>query len=498
LRDWNEWIKQLISCFRCEAGKLSPEQKLRISNLDDLSFPCQVDVVWLQNSQIELDYQYLIFQHFEDRPDLEVFVHGPVPFSKAISEFDGILAHEKWGRPLSPDEPYYVEDGDRTLRRILAGRFLSALDGLRDYVIQSAFAEVAPTPSIAQRTWLTRHSFTWIAHGDIRSIEPTVIVTKTVEDAAKRVPQTDTQPTPKPLLTAYGTFFYPAIWVGEMPKRTFEEKARRRHAFNTAKKTFTFNCSGLQTVVREDGLIAIAAGSKAKALDMLNVIMGMAVISGLPSFAVREPEVGEIALDAETLEVRNWTMSLVSDRTRLGTWFGGDTVDRLPVSRSIVSEDDLQHLFKNADAVYRDTGMKGLLLFLLEGYTHYQASEYPQSFAMSWTVVEKYIASLWDDFLNDRTVSGGRRRKLKKGLQWTTDHVLEALELAGALDSIRYASFMSLKGKRNKLLHEGQIVTKEDAQECLTTAQQIVVNAAQKLGAVHAMLPQTKLLGLQD
>ena len=498
MKDWNEWVTQLLSCFRREAEKLLPEQKSRISNLDDFSFPCQSDVVWLQNSQMGLDFQLLIFQHFEDRPDLEVFVHGPVPFSKAIDEFERILADEKWGRLLTPDDRYFVEDGERTLRRILGGTFLSAIDDLRNYATQSAFAEAARIPVVARKTWLTHNSFTWLAQGDIRSVEPTDIVATVIEDAAKRVLHTETQPTSKSELVAYGSYFYPPIWVGEMPRRTFAEKAHKQHAFDTAKKKFTFIYKGLQTVVREDGLTAIAAGTKANALEMLNEIMGTAVLSGLPCFAVREPEVGDIRLDAETLEIRGWTMSLVSDRTRLGTWFEGDSIGRLPTLRSIVSEDDLRNLFRNADTIPRDTEAKGIVLFLLEAYTHLESSEYPQSFVMGWTVVEKYIASLWDDFLKDRTITGGRRGKLKHGLQWTTDHVLEALQLAGAMDSKRYESFMSLKGKRNKILHEGQMVTKEDAQECLVMAHQIVMDVAQKLGAVHTMRPQTKLLGLRD
>jgi len=100
LNDLEAWFRQLITTFREEASKLTPDQRTKISNLDDLSSPCQVDVFWFQNEQFKLDFQLLIYQHFKDRSDLEICIHGPIPGVIArmtVEDFINIIrANHQW------------------------------------------------------------------------------------------------------------------------------------------------------------------------------------------------------------------------------------------------------------------------------------------------------------------------------------------------------------------------------------------------------------------
>lgn len=98
------WFRQLIANFREEASKLTPDERVRITNLDDLSSPYQVDIFWFQNEQFKIDFQLIIYQHFQNRADLEINTHGPMPFYKAavdLGDSYAILMASDTGRGAS-------------------------------------------------------------------------------------------------------------------------------------------------------------------------------------------------------------------------------------------------------------------------------------------------------------------------------------------------------------------------------------------------------------
>jgi len=489
-----------MTCFRDEVQKLSPAQKLRIYSIEDFSYPCQVEIILLENRRLGLHFQLMIFQHFSDKPDLEVIVHGPISLSKAIDEFEKILVDEKWGRRENPEKNNLIEN-DEPLSEALQLRLLLTLEDLKNAVISLAFLEFPEQPiGIREQSPLGDKSFTWFGQGDMLSLEPTKMIREIVEHVTKEIPQTQLAHKPRSSLIAFGTYFYPAIWIEDTPGRTFGEKIRHQPAgfFNgkcSGQISQTYNDSPI--IVQEDGLTAIITSDKAKALQMLNEIMGMALVLGLPCLAVREPEVFGFEIDEETRLIMMASMFDGTNRTRLvgetmeGYWIRSVSYEH----RRIISREDLTYLLSSADMIMRDIEVRESISFLLESYTHLQSSEYPQCFVMSWTVVERYIITLWQEFLNGKAISGKRRQKFRQGLLWTTDDILETLELANSLERKRYQSFMSLKNKRNKILHRGETATEEVAKECFTVASDIVMELVKKYGVVRTICPQTKWLG---
>jgi len=437
------WLKALIIGFREEAGKLSSDQRALLSNLDDFSFPCQVEIFWFQNNRFGIDFQLILCQHLKNRADLEVTVNGPIPFHKAVDELGKILANEKWNQELTSDEKYFIENGDRTIRRILEGEFLSTLEELRMYSLSLAFSESVQPVLISRKTYVTKESFAWFVRGNICLMEPMDIVKDIVGKSVSRIQKPISKiksdmEVPAPEIKAYGTYFYPRIWIGEIPKRTFREKAKKQF-FPKSREHFVAEYKDVRIIIQQDGLLAIAHENKMIALDMLNEIMGVALISGLPCFAIREPEVGEIKIEQATLAIKSSTMSLVSDRTRMAGQLGEPSyVSMIMPTTFLLTKEDIVELLNMADRIMRDAEIKKSIIFLLESYTHLQSSEYNQCFVMGWTVVERYIASLWDDFLKQRSITGKRRNKLRQGLLWTTDDIVESLNLAGSIDIQSY------------------------------------------------------------
>ena len=57
---------------------------------------------------------------------------------------------------------------------------------------------------------------------------------------------------------------------------------------------------------------------------------------------------------------------------------------------------------------------------------------------------------------------------------WRADIVLETLNLADNLAEREYKTLMELKRKRNSSVHEGSMITRDDASECLNLAPEIL------------------------
>jgi len=110
------------------------------------------------------------------------------------------------------------------------------------------------------------------------------------------------------------------------------------------------------------------------------------------------------------------------------------------------------------------------LLFLLEAYTMYKNSEYPQSFLSSWIIIENYIRKVWDEFIRDKDTDRKRVGKLLDQYYIDIDHILETLRLSDKLTSDEYSLFMKLKKTRNSIIHLGKAISVKDAEECFQLA----------------------------
>jgi len=334
-------------------------------------------------------------------------------------------------------------------------------------------------------------------------MDPAGVVRRSLDRFGIGKPNTDAKVAskkrkPEVKLKAYGTYFYPPIWIGEVPQRTFREKSQK-HLLPQFKEHISTIYKGFQTIVRQDGLLAIVNESRSGTLDMLNEIMGAALILGLPCYAIREPEVADITIDRNTLAITGWNISLVSERTRQADLWEERTARKVRISPTLIlSEEDVLEIISRANRITRDTGIAKSLLFLLESFTHLQSSEYAQCFVMGWTVVESYITSLWDDFIKEKSITGKRKEKLKSTLLWTADDIVETLNLAGAMANEIYDNIMSLKNRRNKILHRRETATQEDAEQCFNLAAGIVQSSVAKLGELHVIQPNRRLLGIND
>lgn len=426
-----------------------------------------MDIVYFK----DVPYQCLITTHDKSRKDREITVHGPIPTYEAVEALDSILKDPIWHRELPEEEKKYLLEETNTFCDILESVFLGVISELGNL----PFLKPHPT-LVGRKLRLTEGSFIWYIQGNITDLHHIEIVNKIMEDAKKQAEAADLKtnipPTsPKHPIRSFGTYFYPPIWVGKLPRRTFKEKAIGTPYFR--EKAFDVNYKGKVVVVNEDGFIAIGEQDNLKATKMLNEIMATGLLAGLPFLAARELEVSGAQIHPSNLTITSLGIKMTSLRAQLFHEFTSG-VTSIFIYRIEVEKKKLISLIKEAERISRDRDMTDFLVFLLDSYTCLESSEYMQSFMISWIIIERHMFWLWEKFLVGKQVTHKRMEKMLSPGHWSIDFVLETLNLIGHLSQDDYKGLMKLKKRRNAIIHKGVRVSRSEAEGCFSFAKRIV------------------------
>ena len=146
-----------------------------------------------------------------------------------------------------------------------------------------------------------------------------------------------------------------------------------------------------------------------------------------------------------------------------------------------ISKEKLAEIISKAEAVFKRSDITEQVLFYLEASTHFAESEYTQSFTMSWIIIEKYLSGQWENFLRGKSIGGKRKDKLTNSTLWSIDYVIQTLAINGVIEDNEYRLLMDLKTKRNNFIHNGQKITKDDAENCLRIAESVVRQSVNSL-----------------
>jgi hypothetical protein len=473
-----EWLERLFSAFRQQHASLSQVEQSKISNLDDLSSPCQIEVLWISKPEWNLDYQILVFTHFSDVADQDITIYGPVHPPEALDAMENIISQSKWQRMIDLKASFYfVATGDRRYAAILEVPFAHALRSIEGHTVRALYSREEKPIQIGEKSAISRDSFYWLVSGDIRNLDVDKIVKEIAKDTKVRAAAKPQPPKPKPArINGFATYFYPPIWIGELPPQTLRERltGAKLASLMFPQKVLDAEHKNAKVVVNQGGLIAIGIEDRAKALDALNEIMAATLLSGVHSFAVRESELGKAEIDPQNLTIAGHNMPLISMRTKLEQQHVGLSPDLIPFERQVLSTDDIKKILRLAEELTVDPASSTVLLMLLEGYTHFHNAEYTQSFLMTWVVIEKWLDTLWEDLMKEKGIAGKRKQKLVESMLWTADTILETLNLVGKLSNDPYKQVAKLKKRRNTILHNGIRATKEEAEACINLASRLL------------------------
>jgi hypothetical protein len=450
------WLIELVSSFREEFKKLSPrEREVVFSSLSDLSEPCQFLVIWAKDPE----FQIALVVRSNNLEDKLIEIYGPIENNKLIEFIENEVFKSRIVEIIGKEK---VEISLVTALRNIRSYF-DPLMGASKSLFGGRWRIYTNIP------FDTPYSVCWIVKGNLQDFNIKGLVANFIEEiksAAKPSPPSPPSPPKeeKIILKGFGTYVYPPIWIGKnLQTISFKEKVMGGSFLaNLEKDRIIETYKNRPLVIRKDGYIAIGETNKGEAQELLNEIMSVLLIRGVPTNVIREGDLGEATI-TETGGSYSWNP--LSSRVLLYEQQYIYNYDSYLVGRILINEENMRKAIKLAEFLTSDDRIKTLLLLFLEAYTYFQSTEYKQSLIIAWVILEEfYIEDLWLQHISKITSDGKRLGKLKG---WTVDQRLEALHISNVLTDEEYSLLMKIKEARNEVVHEGKMPQKDIVEKCL-------------------------------
>lgn len=450
------WLIELVSSFREEFEKLSPrEREVVFSSLSDLSEPCQFLVIWAKDPE----FQIVLVVRSNNLEDKLIEIYGPIENNKLIEFIENEVFKSRIVEIIGKEK---VEISLVTALRNIRSYFDPLMGASKSLFGGRWRINIAPFD--------TPYSVCWIVKGNLQDFNIKELVANFIEEikSAAKPSSPSTPPSPpkeeKIILKGFGTYVYPPIWIGKnLQTISFKEKVMGGSFLaNLEKDRIIETYKNRPLVIRKDGYIAIGETNKGEAQELLNEIMSVLLIRGVPTNVIREGDLGEATI-TETGGSYSWNP--LSSRVLLYEQQYIYNYDSYLVGRILINEENMRKAIKLAEFLTSDDRIKTLLLLFLEAYTYFQSTEYKQSLIIAWVILEEfYIEDLWLQHISKITSDGKRLGKLKG---WTVDQRLEALHISNVLTDEEYSLLMKIKEARNEVVHEGKMPQKDIVEKCL-------------------------------
>lgn len=487
-----EYCVNFINEYRRLYDNLNDGIKCGNNNATNYTNPTQVEVFWLSNPNI----QFVIVTHFADRCDSEVTVNGPWVSHDFLKKAEGVLFSERWNRPMKQDERImhlirystyaeYLAPHIHRIVRVAQGMLFEPRESI------SAGEYLRPAGSFfPEHGWTETYRDNDIMDTDYRAkakfviddiVSNALLFQNKTSDSNVSNKSNNTQGGQEEVtkLKGFGTYFFPPITMKAPRTPTIGQLLRgidpnnNRYKFLFDDKFVTVPFDNTWVTFNEDGYISVITEKKESAVNILNTIMGIALLNGLDAAAVREQELVENGFDAETKKITGYSYSMDTIRTmQFDSRFQDITGLKYKTRR--VTNDAMSEFISKASFVLKSDKLAEEIRLLVNAFTHLMDSEFPQCFIMSWAIVERKIAELWERKVS-RIPDDNRRKKLiNNTFQWSADHRLEMLNLDGAFSDDEYSNLNSMKSKRNDFIHKGIQIERSDANTCYELALEIV------------------------
>lgn len=452
------WFVDLIVYFRKEFDSLPAEAKSFVS-ADTTYLPnCQIEVLWLKQPE----YQLIIKSNFRERPDMDIVLHGPLSEEQFLPEAEALVTSPQWAMTELTEDHRSVD---------YAQSLASTLNTFMSNVRASVFGPKHPKGMrfgmrVSDEVWVEMYEGNLAQEDYVKFGNSMINVIRTRFEESKKPKPSQIQPQ-LAKNDGFVTFFYPPIDLGSVRKPTPSEILRGGNFdFRPPAKAFDLSFNGIPLVVNTNGLIFIGCDDKETALRILNTIMAMGTLSGVTMYAVGEHEIGQGKLDREEMAIGGHGIPMSTIRMMQSDFTRRPYFPGTPVEPSKMTS-----IINRAAGLFHDHKLTEELRLLIESYTHLNDSEFAQSFILSWSIIERHVYQSWLRKLDDMDLDEERLSKLRGQ---TVDYLLEVLNVAGDLPEPDYERYMELKVKRNKFIHKGKPIRKEDAEKCYEIAKQII------------------------
>ena len=489
------WLKVVITRAR-EVYASAPQEIIRRLpyGLGELGSPCQVFAVSLRWPK----KQYIYFFKNSNRSDLELLIREDVPLDELIPTVESALSDQRFAIKLDvpalfPIASMYkgvaVPMPHETLADFIRRQFASIIKQLQSLVFikQPAIPYPGiqvyshwPFPEGQTKGWL------WYVDGHLEEIDPEYMILDWEVEAAKKSSQNNAAQVSTaaqnlqtgPLLTSikgYGTFIYPPVWIGDLPK--MDLMTMIWGVFVPPRPMFSFRYKSKVVAFGQQGLMLIEAKERGEAIQKMNEIFGAALLLNHEFDAVRESDLGEATFSFSGSEINpkamvdSITFPASLPRLQLAQEeFFSVSSDALETSKKL-SVDDLSRIIEKANSLSSRPDASDYIASLAKAHTHLRYAEYEETFIISWRIIERIIKENLEEQLK-RSSSKEAIDRLKRR---SMEIIIEVMNVIGGLDKGDYGKLMKLKSKRNKMIHNDYEIRGDEARECYEMAFALVL-----------------------
>ncbi len=151
--------------------------------------------------------------------------------------------------------------------------------------------------------------------------------------------------------------------------------------------------------------------------------------------------------------------------------------------RHVISLDVIKHAVADFTKVIAAPGLERTLSSFAKSLSEYKEGNYETSIVLSWFITEAALNHLWEIHIDDLNIdfSGGKKRINRErkdfltGRDFTISLISNLLELWGALPHAQFQDIDTVRGFRNKIVHNHSFTAgPNEAQLALRTAQTMI------------------------
>lgn len=482
-----DWLKSLILLSRGAYETLSSNERIFVSNLEYLSVPCQIDVLWVYDEH-QKHLQLFLVKHDENEDDLSINVNGPFATynTEGIQKIESFLNQPKFLVPMDPSNT-----------SIYKVRLENVLNDHLDTLKTSSQSASGKGAAILCKN---SKNVIWNVTGKIQETDVREHVRRVIKDAkmnsaihpyfkehSKLIETSE-------YLPALGGFIYPPIWIGSIPEIDPKDKFKRFPLRNfITYRVLKYDDRYLK--ITSDGYLILsfrfesykkhsqhnskfdkaAYGQEMKLLkQVLNTLFSTLLIMGTSIHS----------LEANPFCSTNYTITsgriYVIDSFPM-SGYGSDLqkardeyfrLETLQSRRQVISEDYFNRSLKYSTKITDPELLGNDPLHLLQSYTNLQRQQFMQSSTLNWIIIENYIDKLWNQSKRNGKIQSKKNTVFVK---------LSELERVSMLKNGEFNVLDKLRKVRNKTVHEGYTCSKEEAETGFNSAKEIMQNQLQDL-----------------
>ena len=216
-------------------------------------------------------------------------------------------------------------------------------------------------------------------------------------------------------------------------------------------------------VFNQEGLFFVGIHDRQKCIRYMNEIIGTAILHGYNLDIVTDLDIGESTVTKEKGEMRSQTYARSITRNWQFQQEMSPITEGMIASYTQLNEKDLRRIVEIAESFSIKPETSDYIVFFAHASHYVRDGKYKESFLFDWLIIEHYLRTKWELYLDKKDLEKRRKKKLRG---WKIDHLLEELSLIEVIDQEIYENISSLKDIRNSLYHRGAEVSKEDAIRC--------------------------------